>query len=648
MENRWNLCVTDPSRTSRFAAEEFARLLGRMDPSAQICLSEGRFDGSRALRIGLDEDLPKPPPVPDPEADDAVYLSVRDCAGRITGSNARSVLIGVYRFFREAGCVFVRPGREGEYVPRRNSADLAVHVCEAAAYRYRGICLEGSNSFENAAEMVDLAPKLGFNAYFTQLFRPAFAFTRWYAHANNPYLVPTPVSGETIDAFVGDLDEMAALRGLTHHRIGHGWASRVLGVTSGAWHEPNREEEIRPDRRRLIALLNGERKLFSGSAIDTNLCYSDPETQDLLVREVVSWARAHPETRYLHFWLADQPNNQCECPACRDRRPSDLYVGLLNRIDEALTAEGLDTKIVFLIYLDLLWAPETARLKNPDRFILMYAPIRRSYSVPMHTDQNHEEAPFKRNGFVLTRSAGGTLPYLRAWQRVFPGDSFIFDYPYMWDWLTDPGGYRSVRILAEDAAHLRTLGLDGMMSCQNQRVFLPSGFGMHVLGHTLWTGQADFDGDAAAYFPAAFGDGADAARAYLSGLSERFDPETLRGEKPVRTPEAAARYAALPAYIDAFLPVIERNRSAADPVQARSWEVLAFHAALCRRLAAVLYEAAAGTPETMDAAWAAAHDFACAHELRFRREFDVFELLNVWENQILPRFRKEAARNTGA
>ena len=82
-------------------------------------------------------------------------------------------------------------------------------------------------------------------------------------------------------------------------------------------------------RRRLIALLNGERKLFSGSAIDTNLCYSDPEVRDLLVSEVVSWARAHPETRYLHFWLADQPNNQCECPACRDKRPSDLYVNLL-------------------------------------------------------------------------------------------------------------------------------------------------------------------------------------------------------------------------------------------------------------------------------------------------------------------------------
>ena len=162
--NGWHICLTDPSRTTRFAAEEFIRLITRMDPGVQAGI-----DGE-GLRIGVTA----------PEADDdAVRIDVREGAGYISGPNPRSVLIAVYRFFREAGCVFLRPGREGEYVPRRDSLALCVQVNEAAAYRHRGICLEGSNSYENVAEMIDFAPKLGFNSYFTQLYRPSFAFKRW-------------------------------------------------------------------------------------------------------------------------------------------------------------------------------------------------------------------------------------------------------------------------------------------------------------------------------------------------------------------------------------------------------------------------------------------------------------------------------------
>ena len=619
--NAWHICLTDPSQTTRFAAEEFVRLINRMDPGVEAGITG---DGG-SLRIGVTA----------PESgEDAVRIDVQEGAGYISGPNPRSVLIAVYRFFREAGCVFLRPGRDGEYVPRRDSLTLCVQADEAAAYRHRGICLEGSNSYENVAEMIDFAPKLGFNSYFTQLFRPSFAFKRWYGHENNPYLLPTPVSNETIDAFVRDFSQQAALRGLIHHRIGHGWASKLLGITSGAWHEPNREDEVLPERRKYMALVKGERKLFSGSGIDTNLCYSNPEVQALLTEEVVSWAAAHPETQYLHVWLADQPNNQCECEACRKARPSDHYVDILNRIDAALTEKGLPTKIVFLIYLDLLWEPERARFNNPDRFVLMFAPIRRSYSVPMASDGGKQAAPFVRNGFRLTTDAGGTLPYLKAWQRVFSGDSFVFDYHYMWDYLNDPGCYESVRILAHDMADLRALGLGGMMSCQNQRVFMPFGLGMNVMADTLWTGREDFAAQAPAFFRAAFGEDGEACRTLAERLSALFDPPALRGERPLN----AAAYREIPAVLDAFAPTLARGlASAEDPAQHRSWECLAFWLPLCRMLAAVLLAAAEGDIPAMDALWAQTREYVCRKEPEFRREFDVFEFLNVWENRTLYR-----------
>ena len=146
---------------------------------------------------------------------------------------------------------------------------------------------------------------------------------------------------------------------------------------------------------------------------------------------------------------------------------------------------------MFLVYLDLLWPPETAKFAHPERFILLYAPIRRSYSVPMASDADHRPAPFVRNGFVPDPSAGGTLPYLAAWQKAFGGECAIFDYHYMWDYLNDPAGAECARIAELDARDLRRLGLNGMLCCQNQRVFMPNGLGTALLGEERWSGEAD-------------------------------------------------------------------------------------------------------------------------------------------------------------
>ena len=642
IQRNWNVCVSDPSETSLFAAEEFCRLLSRMDPGAVVKVSKNDLTPAKdALVIGLGSVASKAPAVQDPAVDDSIFIHVQNCAGVITGANERSVLIALYRFFREAGCVFVRPGRDGEFIPQKESAELCVHVCETPAYRHRGICLEGACSYENVVDMIDWAPKMGFNEYFTQLFRPAWTFRRWYEHYSNPTLTPSPVSNETIDAFVKDFGREISRRGLLHHRIGHGWASRILGFVSGAWHELNDETKILPGRESLIASIDGKRCLFKGSGIDTNLCYSDPKVQSLMVEEVVSYAKENPSLRYLHFWFADTVNNQCECENCQKARPADFYVQILNQIDRRLTEEGLETKIVFLIYLDLLWEPEKEAIRNPDRFVLLYAPIRRSYSVPLYSDSGKEEAPYKRNGFVPTPGAGDTLPYLHAWQKTFPGDSCIFDYHYMWDYINDPGCYKSVQIMAQDVEDFRKLGLNGFISCQNMRVFMPNGLGMNLMGSALWTGKEGFGDRAPAYFEAAYGKNGKACMHFFRELSDLFDPTVLRGETPVRDPKIAEKYEKIPALIDSFLPVIRRALDETKGVQFRSWECLSFYAELCRRTAKVLYHAARGEKKDLDESWKIARAFACENETRFQREFDVFEFILVWESKILNRIKEQ-------
>lgn len=639
-QTTWRI-IADDTPVIRFAATEFKRLLTKLDPNATVTINDDEVTADKALKIGKDicKCLPK---TEDPAIDDAICIDVESCCGIICGNNERSVLIAVYRFFREAGCVFVRPGRNGEFVPQRDSSELSVKLCETPAYRHRGLCLEGSNSYENVVDMIDFAPKLGFNEFFTQLFRPAWTFRRWYEHYNNPEFTPTPVSNETIDSFVCDFDREIRLRGLEHQRIGHGWGSKILGMISGAWHELNDDSEVIPGRERLIATIDGKKCLFKGSGIDTNLCYSDPEVQQFIVNEVVSYAKENPNVHYLHFWFADTVNNQCECERCATARPSDHYVKILNRIDEKLTEEGIDTKIVFLIYLDLLWEPEKEVICNQERFVLLYAPIRRSYSVPLASDNGKTEPPFKRNGFVPTPGAGDTLPYLHSWQKMFHGDSFIFDYHYMWDYINDPGCYKSVEIMGKDAEDFHSLGLNGMMSCQNMRVFMPNGFGMNVLGQSLWNGASAFNDAADPYFSACYGDEGKLVKDFLSELSSLYDPTVLRGETPAGSKKNAENYARIPNLIDSFLPTIRRNLEQTSDIHYRSWECLNFYVELCRKTAFVLFLAASGKKNEMDSAWENAKQFACKNEMRFQKEFDVFEFILVWESKILNRIKEQA------
>ena len=97
-----------------------------------------------------------------------------------------------------------------------------------------------------------------------------------------------------------------------------------------------------------------------------------------MVELIVDYAKARRDVDYLHVWLSDARNNICECEECQKDLPSDQYIRILNQLDEALTKEGLNTKINFLLYHELLFAPKKETLKNPERFTMMFAPITRT------------------------------------------------------------------------------------------------------------------------------------------------------------------------------------------------------------------------------------------------------------------------------
>lgn len=147
------------------AAAELRRYLKRMDPSLSVdVLKMDHVSGQcgKVIWVGLcEEGKELLPPVRNPELDDAIAVSVKDNEGFITGANPRSVLIAAYRFLKELGCAWVRPGRDGERIPERKLESISVSVREVPSRRHRGVCIEGAVNYENVLDMIDFLPKVG-------------------------------------------------------------------------------------------------------------------------------------------------------------------------------------------------------------------------------------------------------------------------------------------------------------------------------------------------------------------------------------------------------------------------------------------------------------------------------------------------------
>jgi hypothetical protein len=261
---------------------------------------------------------------------------------------------------------------------------------------------------------------------------------------------------------------------------------------------------ISDEQRSFLAEIDGKRGFFKGIPLNTHLCYSNPEVRGRLVNEVIDYTSKHPEVDVMHFWLADDSNNICECENCKKRRLSDWYVDILNEIDEGLTAKGIKTKICFLVYLDLYWSP-TNKIINEDRFILMFAPIFRSYCKAYDLNDCGEEIEYKINAVKYPHASSPYVKLLKDWQKKFKGDSFDFDYHLMWDINRDFGGETIAEVLYKDIRSLKKIGLNGFMSCQLQRAFYPSGFAFYLMGRVLFDGEISYEEIRKEYYDGAFG-----------------------------------------------------------------------------------------------------------------------------------------------
>jgi hypothetical protein len=244
--------------------------------------------------------------------------------------------------------------------------------------------------------------------------------------------------------------------------------------------------------------------------------------------------------------------------------------------------------------------------------------------------------PFERNHLQFPSDIPGLLSFLQAWQAVFQGDSFVYDYHLISSGLyqQDPGLMNLARLLSEDVQSLKNLGLNGMVSCQLQRVFFPTGLGMYAMARTLWDDSLAFDSLAEEYFTAAFGSHGMQCQAYLLKLAGLLDFGWLGSMGDTVPEDVVARCRSARAVITRFLPVIQQHMWNQDICHTRSWQYLYLHAQVTRLLVKILLAKTKGQAKQVQQNWQTLKQFVCQHEDDLQPVLDVWAFVSAYERML--------------
>lgn len=626
--------------TIDFAAEELKKYLRMLLPRCGEIPVSYLPEAKTGFRLGLMSDFGlETPEAENPELDDVVYIKTDVDGGIIAGSNPVALLIAVYRFLRFQGCRWLFPGVDGEWIPCIRSLS-PVSYRKMADHRYRGQCNEGAEFQQCMLDAIDLAPKLGMNTFMLEFDIPTQYYQKYYKHADNLVREPEPVTNETILQWKRQCEVEIKKRGLHFHDMGHGWTAEPFGLASnGSWDAVD-ESSVPNEARQYLAELDGKRSLYGGVPINTNICLSNPAARKIMVDAIVDYAQIQNNVDFLHIWLADADENHCECAQCRKKTVSDWYVILLNEIDAELTRRNLSQHLVFIVYTDTFWAPETEHLENENRFTMLYAPISRLYTETYDENaQSHKLRPFCLNQNVAPNGMGECLAYLHNWKKHWHGDCFCYEYHFWLHQYYEPTGLYIANLIYKDIHALRKHGLRGIVEDASQRSFFPSGFAFYVYSEALFDTQTSFESLQEDYFSHAYGQNWRVVLEYLRSLSECFSFGYLSGRfgNIVRDgnffePEQGQKAAKVKTLCDVFAPIIAENKNQPRRASSVAWRLLDMHRTFVCGIAEVIERRSLGDDTGAFEAQQCLMQTLSAQEVAYERYFDLYMFWQAYKH----------------
>ena len=587
--------------TVDYAAEELKKYLRMMMPEGgdvKIAYNPEARDG---FRLGLMQDFGLDvSDVEDTVLDDILYIDCDTEGGIIAGDNPRSVLLSVYEYLRQNGCRWLMPTVDGEYIPMKDIAPVKYR--HKPTCRYRGLCNEGAEFQQCMLDTIDFIPKVGMNVYMLEFKVPKFYYDNYYNHRDNEENRPKEsVSEAQILQWKRQCEAEISKRGLQFHDIGHGWTVDSFGIDSmGGWSETD-DSALSEEIREYLPLMDGKRGLFRNQPINTNFCMSNPRARAIVANNVADYAEKHSNADYIHVWLADARNNHCECEECRKMRPADWYVTLMNDIDEELTKRELDTRIVFIQYLDTTWAPKEVKIKNPARFTMLVAPITRSYEVSLPSDVEYPEASeYVRNNNVFPKNLGEYMAHYNEWRKMWRGSNVSYEYHFWVHQSYDLSGIHLARIINEDVRSYKAQAIDGIIEDGSQRSFFPTGLAFYSYARSLYDATQSADEIIEEYFSCAFGESWKKFYDYLSKIGEAMPFRMLTlGRFPERHHEIVSEenvklLSAVKDVVAEGRELIKEYYNSDVRVRTVSVRLLEKHAEYCEGLSEVLIERAKG------------------------------------------------------
>ena len=572
-----------------FAAEELKKYLRMMMPDAgeiEVCFDPEAKTGFRLglmKEFGLDTS-----DVEDVELDDILYIDCDTEGGIIAGDNPRSVLLAVYEYLRQNGCRWLFPGIDGEYIPMQDV--IAVKYRFAPSCRYRGQCNEGAEFQPDMMEVIDWTPKVGMNVFMLEFENPVGYYRAYYSHrTNSENRRPEPVSDRQIYQWKRQCEAEIAKRGLQFHDIGHGFTLAPFGIPS---YKKTPDEDIdaslTDEQRSYLAEIGGVRKMNPSHPMFTNFCMSNAKAREMLAEYVKDYSAKHKNIDYLHVWLADGTNNHCECDECKRKTPSDFYMMLMNEIDEKLTEAGLNTRIVFICYVDTFWAPLTERIKNSRRFTMLFAPIFRSYAYSMPNGRHNTVIePYKRNKNIFPPTLAASFDYLDEWRKAWDGATVAYEYHFWRHYDYSLSGITQAKIINEDVKLYKENGVNGIIEDGSQRAFFPNGLRFYTYARTLYDTSLDYAEIEEDYLSHAYGEDWKKFRDYFERLEEALPYDFFSRDEASRrknghyNPEMADKISTIREITKEGRELIEAHYFSDYRVQTVAAKLLLAHADFC-------------------------------------------------------------------
>lgn len=588
-----------------FAAEELKKYLRMMRPKENDIEINYNPLASEGFRLGLFDDFGIEGEVEDARFDDYLYAKCDTVGGIIAGNNPRSVLLAVYEYLRRNGLRWLFPGPDGEYIPVKKIESVEFKIKPSC--RYRGFANTTAASYQTNLEFIDFLPKVGMNTFMVEFRVPVFYTDNYYSHKrNDKNRAPEIADHTTILQWKRGTECEAARRGLVFHDVGHGFCIDAFGIDScHAWYDTD-ESEIPEESRRYLAMVGGKRGFFGGVPVNTNFCMSNPEARRRVAKYVADYAEGHSNVDLLHVWLADGTNNHCECDECVRRTASDWYVELLNDIDEEMTKRRIDTKIVFLSYVDTSWAPVETFIKNRDRFVFMLAPFTRAYYDSIPKGQIAKTATrYERNKIYLAKTLEEFLAFYNDWRESFNGPAFAFEYHFCWNEYHDLSKFKHAELIHDEIVLYKKMEIDGVVEDGDMRCFLPNGLQLYTLARTLFDTSLSSEEIKADYMLHAYGKDFGNYEEVLNGLERVMEFAYFAKQKsengkvsPYYSPSVAKRIEdELPKVIADGRKLVREHYNSSVRIETVSARLFEHYLDLCERLGKIIAKKAVGDDE---------------------------------------------------